>query len=368
MKRNGTTSAGRTRWRCKNSDCGASKTRSNDTTTKDFDTFLRWLFSKQSHHQMPGQGRTFRRKTQQFWALWPLAPLIDEIFPVVYVDGIHLGRQAVVLIARNDTHVLGWYIARSENSFAWSALLSRIAPPDMVVTDGGSGFAKACRQQWPTTRIQRCVFHIHNNIISKTGRNPVLTPAIELKAIARSLLHVTTPDHADHWIERYIQWETRWARFLDHTSMYASGSMGYTHKRLVEARRILKTLAKAGTMFTYLDETLTHQFGVLPATTNKIEGATNAPLREMLRYHRGMSLTRRIKAIAWHCYYNTPNPMPAAQVLAVMPTDDDIAQAYADAYEHHPETQRTQTGAPERWGQAIDWHNMRHVPGFTTDY
>ncbi|MBM9432486.1 hypothetical protein [Flaviflexus equikiangi] len=52
---------------------------------------------------------------------------------MIYVDGIYLGRRAVILIASTDTHVVGWYLACSEHSQSWGALLSRIAPPQVVV-------------------------------------------------------------------------------------------------------------------------------------------------------------------------------------------------------------------------------------------
>lgn len=368
MKRNGTTTAGRARWRCKAAGCGASKTRKNDTTAKDFQTFLNWLFSKESQSQMPGAGRTFRRKTKQFWDLWPMAPLIDEVFPVIYVDGIHVGRKAVVLIARNDTHVLGWYIARTENSAAWASLMGRIAPPDVVVADGGAGFAKARKLAWPDTKVQRCLFHIHNNIITRTTRRPRLLAAIELKIIARALLYIKEPSQADAWITQYMSWETKWANFLNETSAYTSGEVAHTHRRLVEAQGIIRRLAKAGTMFTYLDPALTQKLGILPSTTNLIEGATNSPLREMLRLHRGLKLDRRIKAIAWWCYQHTPHPLPATEILATMPTDQDIEEAYQRAYQNNPETIRLATGAPQLWGNAIDWHNMRHTTGYQNYY
>ena len=92
------------------------------------------------------------------WQLWSFSPIIDEVHEVIFVDGIHLGPGAVVLIAQTPDCVLGWYAARSENSRAWGALMSRIAPPALVVTDGGSGFATACTKVWPATRVQRCTF------------------------------------------------------------------------------------------------------------------------------------------------------------------------------------------------------------------
>ena len=69
---------------------------------------------------------------------------------------------------------------------------------------------------------------------------------------------------------------------------------------------------------------------------NQIEGATNAPLRQLLRDHRGMRLTRRIKAIFWWCYMHTENPLPPAQILKIMPTDTQIEAQWEHASRTHP--------------------------------
>ena len=37
--------------------------------------------------------------------------------------------------------MLAWYMAQEETSRAWEALLSSIPAPDVVVADGGPGFA-----------------------------------------------------------------------------------------------------------------------------------------------------------------------------------------------------------------------------------
>lgn len=76
---------------------------------------------------------------------------------VVYVDGIHLGRKAVVLIASDGENVLGWHLARTENSRAWSALMTRIAAPDVTVSAVGDGLAKALKRTCPGTHHQSCV-------------------------------------------------------------------------------------------------------------------------------------------------------------------------------------------------------------------
>lgn len=175
------------------------------TSAKRLEEFLSWLLSKRTMAEMPGQGRTFRRRTREFWKLWPLPPLVDEVHRVVHVDGIHLGRKAVVLIACSDEHVLGWHLAREENSRAWEALISRIAPPLMAVTDGGAGFEKARRRAWPGTEVQRCVFHAFCQVKRCTTARPGLPAGAELYGIAKALLKVSDRNGAAEWLAGYLR-------------------------------------------------------------------------------------------------------------------------------------------------------------------
>lgn len=45
--------------------------------------FLKWLLGKNTQNEMPGQGRSFHRKTARFWELWPLPPKIEVSSTVV---------------------------------------------------------------------------------------------------------------------------------------------------------------------------------------------------------------------------------------------------------------------------------------------
>ena len=159
MTRYGHLASGAQRWRC--SLCNISQVSRINSTAKHLDEFVAWLLGRRRQADMPGGGRSFRRRCEPLWQLWPFSPIVDEVHDVIVVDGIYLGRGAVVLIAQTPDCVLGWYAARSGNSRAWGALMSRIAPPALVVTDGGSGFARACTKVWPTTRVQRCTFHAY---------------------------------------------------------------------------------------------------------------------------------------------------------------------------------------------------------------
>ena len=132
MIRHGKTSTGRQRWRCK--PCQITTLNEIDSTAKHLDEFVAWLLGRRRQADMPG-GRSFRRRCEPLWQLWPFSPIVDEVHDVIVVDGIHLGRNAVVLIAQTPDCVSGWYAARSENSRAWGALMSRIAPPALVLTD-----------------------------------------------------------------------------------------------------------------------------------------------------------------------------------------------------------------------------------------
>lgn len=148
----GKTNAGAQRWYCK-----AAFTQKIDHNAKEFKEFLDWLISKNTQKEMPSGGRSFRRRTAKFWNLWPMPPKIEEARDVLFLDGIYLARKACILICCDEKNVLAWYLCRYEHARAWAALMSRIAEPKVVVSDGGTGFKKALKRVWPRTQHQRCV-------------------------------------------------------------------------------------------------------------------------------------------------------------------------------------------------------------------
>ncbi len=322
----GKSKAGTQRWFCKT--CELSFTQEFDNDAKQLQIFLDWLFGKKTQKEMPGEGRTFRRKTSKFWDLWPLPPVIEGKRDVLYVDGIYLGRKACVLICCDEKNVLGWYLCRYEQSKAWIALLSRIAEPLMVVSDGGTGFGKALRKVWPHAKLQRCVFHVFSQVKRYTTSKPKTAAGIELYALSKDLLHIEKKNEIDRWIHRFIDWMAKYNRFLSQRTYDENGNSRPTHERLIKAQQSILKLIKEGTMFTYLDEDLRDQIDNLPSTNNLIEGGINARLRAMLREHRGLSIERRIKAVFWWCYMHSPEPLSASEILDIMPSDKSIAEIY----------------------------------------
>ena len=178
MRGNGSTSSGLQRWRC--TVCGSSSARQIDSRAKDLAFLLDWLLSKGPIAEKKVSRATFWRRTSWIWGIWPIAPYVGEVFDVVFLDGIWLKRDAVILIACSRGHVLAWHLAQSECAEAWAALMMRMPAPSMLVSDGARGLAKAASAVWPATRIQRCAFHAASQVKRHTTLNPKLECGREL--------------------------------------------------------------------------------------------------------------------------------------------------------------------------------------------
>lgn len=351
MTKNGFTSAGTQRWRC--SQCGSSFVRRIDSSAKWLKAFVLWLLGKPSQKELAQAARTLRAKTAKFWSLWPVIPACDEIHHVVYMDGIWLARQCVVLIACTDHCVLGCHLARSENAQEWSLLMGRIAAPDVLVCDGGGAIEAARRQMWPQTRVQRCVFHVFCQVKRCTTSRPKTQAGVDLYALARRLLAIGSLDEAALWLADLQRWCNAYESFLKER---AEDGRHFKHRRLRKARRSLVSLCQAGVLFTYLDERLVRQ-GPVAATSNRIENL-NGQIRRMLAAHRGMNIEHRIKAVFWFCYMHSEEPLGFAQMLREFPDDEQIKALREELARERGDN----TGGPVRWGEVVVWSEL-HMSG-----
>ena len=231
--KHGKTNRGKQRWYCK--ECRSTFSLSFDQTTRKFKLFLQWLFSKNIQKDMPGSGRSFRRKTAKFWNIWPMPPKVETRSSVVFVDGIYLSRKACILICCDEEHVLGWYLCRYEHAGAWEALLSRIAAPIVVISDGGSGFRKALKKVWPTAKLQRCVFHAFCQVKRYTTTRSKTVAGMELYELGKELLGIKNTDQAVVWIQKLTQWKIRHKVFLAEKTRDEKGNIRPTHERLLKA-------------------------------------------------------------------------------------------------------------------------------------
>lgn len=358
--KNGRNRNGKQRWKCV--ECSSSAINRIDRRTHELRMFLSWLFGKNSQEEYGDfTGRTFRNHTKWVWDYWLLPPIVEETHDVVFLDGIYLSRNCVVVIAMTREYVLGWYVARSENVNAWRALLSRIAPPRMVVIDGGTGLKTALKQCWKNTFVQRCRFHAFGQVKRYTTSRPRTQAGADLYGLTKGLFSIETHDGAVLWIQDFFHWKTLYHDFLEERNTEGD----YLHERLRKARASLDRLIREGTLFTFIDTDLRTQLSLaddesLPATTNAIE-SLNSRLRAMLRHHKGLPIDRRIKALYWFCYLHSPAPVPLKDIPSIMPTDTDIEHAY----QRLGSRQKTHETIP-RWGTAIVWEDLHHQTPYNT--
>lgn len=134
---------------------------------------MRWLLSKDAIADLKTSRSTFWHKTVWAWRIWPIASGSGEIHNVVFLDGIWLRRKAVVLVAVAGGRVVGWHLAQSVCGSAWAALMLCISAPRMAIC-GISPLFAAVREVWPGTNVQRCTFHVADQVKRCTTLKPKL--------------------------------------------------------------------------------------------------------------------------------------------------------------------------------------------------
>lgn len=316
LVKNGKTSAGRTRWRCKS--CGASSTQSRVDVSKkaEFTAFLSWITGKDRQEAHAGSARTFRRQSAWCWDVSPTAVLSGEIHPQIMLDGTYFNDWCV-LVAYTGNHVIAWQWCDREKHVSWSALLQQIPAPAVAVVDGHKGLESALREHWPETKVQRCLFHIQQNIRTHLTMRPNLDAGKELLALAKALTPIQDLDQAAVWAGEFASWEARWESFLK-TRTYAKKNgerpshigtnqqWWFTHLRLRRARGTLATVLKNGHLFTWLTAaTNEHK---IDRTTSPLEGGINAGLKHLLRDHRGLTDDHAKRAVDWYLYLHSESP------------------------------------------------------------
>lgn len=108
LVKNGTTSAGHTRWRCR--ACGAScvRSRADVTWRAQLTAFIDWLLgaaSQRSHGG--GTERSFRDGTGWCWNIEVPQPTVSgEVYPTIMLDGTYM-QGWCLLIAFSGKRVLG---------------------------------------------------------------------------------------------------------------------------------------------------------------------------------------------------------------------------------------------------------------------
>lgn len=224
-KKNGTTSKGTTRWRCRT--CGHSFTR---TTQKDhvnaatMRLFITWITGTQPLCTIADHAgvsaKTLHRRLAWCWWITPPNPIDrHRIYDHILMDATFLDGGCL-LIASTTTHVINWTWCRRENSAGYKALIADIPAPIIAVIDGGQGAHAAIKACWPTTIIQRCLVHAQRVVRRHTTTRPRTDAGKAILALALKLTKITTLDEAAAWTVAVHDFGQVYERWMNQKNNY----------------------------------------------------------------------------------------------------------------------------------------------------
>lgn len=317
MQKWGKTAAGTQRWRCPRCTDTQIHLRPDLARALLLERFVSWLLGKLSQAELPVAGRTWRSQIAWCWQITPKPDPPSEVHPIILLDGIRIG-SLVCLIARTPQAVLAWRWVGWESSMTWGTLLAFIPAPTVVVCDGQQGILLAIAAHWPEARIQRCLFHVWQNIRAKLTLNPQTKAGQELLQLTRDFWSVHTTAAALHWQRRLAAWERQHGAFIRQRT-YAAATLPhsrrwqYTHRGVRSAYRQLEKLVNDDQLFVYLNRSLTTE--PIPRTTNYVEGGINSPLRTLLKHHRGLNQLHRQRLVEWYLYSRMLGQKPTRNCL-----------------------------------------------------
>jgi hypothetical protein len=153
-----------------------------------------------------------------------------------------------------------------------------------VTTDGKKGLNKVFNE-YP---IQMCHFHQAKTIRRYITKKPRLQAGKDLKQIMYRLTktnEVNFTKQLDIWYEKY--------KFFieEKTINEETGKTYFTHQKVRAAYRSLR--ANLPYLFTYKN----YKNLKIPNTTNTLDGGTFSPLKILIKIHRGLSKSLKIKIV-----------------------------------------------------------------------
>lgn len=241
--------------------------------------------------------RRFRHAQERLERI-PLRPLPRAL--VLVLDGTKIAPRLAALIAyeHRSNQPLAWAFVERETFAAWHRFLGKIKDRyavAAVVSDGQKGLKKALLLLVPTARRQRCVAHVVRRSLALLTRRPQSEAGQELRQLVCALGQVKVRRGAVRWRAALLQWDARHALFLAEKSINpTTGRRWYTHRKLRAVRSLL--LNALPDLFHYTADAR------IPNTTNEVEGGINAPLKELLGRHRGITVQNKRLLVSHFLY------------------------------------------------------------------
>ncbi len=317
MYRYGYTSTHKQRWRCKRCHLTRVTSRPDIVQKSRYNLFIKWLTTSTRLEDIAKTYKVSRQTIYQwFQPFWQqeLSKNNKKVYladrdqissfyedgktKVIILDATYIKRKAVILIAKDLKHILGFGFYQRENYQAWLSFFKALFPnpiyfPDVVVIDGKKGLTQAANEFFEDkVKIQRCLFHLHLLFRGHLSSRPETQAGKELKLLIRQLSKVKTKSKMHKWLLKYFLWFVDNGQLLEEKTISVPEknktnrlSWHYTNKKLRATFNLLRNALPY--LFTFLDYPST------PRTTNHVEAGINSRLKELIHKHRGLSLSKQ---------------------------------------------------------------------------
>jgi transposase-like protein len=163
-----------------------------------------------------------------------------------------------------------------------------------VTCDGQPGTLRAIRAALPGVVIQRCLVHVHRQMLTWLTQRPQTLAAQELRHIAFLLPKVSQEAEKNLLFHMLLRWYKTHKELVNEKTYHAqTDRWWYKHRNL---RRSYQTLKRAWpNLFAYLKDP------AIPHSTNGLESFFGH-LKGTLQVHRGLTDEHRRSFIRWYLH------------------------------------------------------------------
>jgi hypothetical protein len=204
------------------------------------------------------------------------------------MDTTYFGRSFGVMVFKDSItgQILYKQYVKSETNKLYllgvEQIVRRGIKIQSIICDGRKGLL----QLFGNIPVQYCNFHQVSTIRKYLTKRPKMQASIELWELTQLLVRTDK----ESFTGGLYDWNDKWNDFLNERRIDEKGKKEYVHKRLRSASRSLKN--NLPYLFTWYDNIDLD----IPNTTNAIDGHF-ADLKNKLRNHNGLSITRKKKFI-----------------------------------------------------------------------
>jgi transposase-like protein len=166
-------------------------------STNDFPTALAGILGEGAKGLSPTTITRLKQVWEQEYQQWRTRPLGASEYAYIWADGVHFNvrledeRSCMLVVVganfQGQKELLAVRDGYRESEHSWKELLLELKhrgleiDPKLAIADGATGFWKALRQVYPTTRHGRCWVHKTANILEKMPKS--------LQGRAKSMIH-----------------------------------------------------------------------------------------------------------------------------------------------------------------------------------